>query len=709
MKRHLPLALCLWAAFGVIGLVDAGEPSVFGDADWLCPAPLARATNATVELRSPFVAARPGLAELAVSADAVYAVRLNGRTVVPSARLPDVPPRRFYDVWTLDGVKGGTNVLEFSLYYPGIDNSRFRAGSPGLRFALSGPGCAASSSGAAEWRFSASDRADGVPLLSVQQGFTFEYDATARPAVWQAVSADDRAPLMPGATWERRPFAPPEVLPFVAARRIARGRLDGSPVPADAAVGMDATRMLPDGGSADVREGVWHLLDLGREEAGLLEIEVDADAGTVIDIGHAEHAENGRIRTFLGGRHFAGRYRAREGRQTFCRWQCRVAGRYLQLHVRGARTRFALLRAGLRPVLRTDVAERPVPDGLDAREQAIWKTAVRTLRLSMHEHYEDCPWREQALYANDARNQMLAGRFAFEADGAFAAHSLDLLGAGTDVGDGWLELCMPARVAVTIPSFTFAWTLAVADHFRLYGDRAFAARMLPKVKDILGRRLAEMRGGLLPCPNGARYWQFYDWSPGLDGESAGAASDSGEVTFDAPLNLLFLQSLEEDADLAEALGEARTALAWRTAAAALRSCIRARFWNEGRGCFDTHAAAKGRANAHELTQALALLADAVPPPWRVAVAERLSGASDWIETTLSQSLHKYEALVRMGSPFRERAVRHMNATWGRMLDAGATSFWETKEGWRAFLGAGSLCHGWSAIPVYVYARARSED
>jgi len=37
-----------------------------------------------------------------------------------------------------------------------------------------------------------------------------------------------------------------------------------------------------------------------------------------------------------------------------------------------------------------------------------------------------------------------------------------------------------------------------------------------------------------------------------------------------------------------------------------------------------------------------------------------------------------------------------------MLYAGATSFWETEMGEADFSGAGSLCHGWSAAPVYYY-------
>ena len=37
-----------------------------------------------------------------------------------------------------------------------------------------------------------------------------------------------------------------------------------------------------------------------------------------------------------------------------------------------------------------------------------------------------------------------------------------------------------------------------------------------------------------------------------------------------------------------------------------------------------------------------------------------------------------------------------------MLDHGATTVWEDDEGAAAFDNAGSLCHGWSAIPIYYF-------
>lgn len=42
--------------------------------------------------------------------------------------------------------------------------------------------------------------------------------------------------------------------------------------------------------------------------------------------------------------------------------------------------------------------------------------------------------------------------------------------------------------------------------------------------------------------------------------------------------------------------------------------------------------------------------------------------------------------------------------WGHMLYNNATTFWETIRGEEDFANAGSLCHGWSAIPIYFYQK-----
>ena len=45
-------------------------------------------------------------------------------------------------------------------------------------------------------------------------------------------------------------------------------------------------------------------------------------------------------------------------------------------------------------------------------------------------------------------------------------------------------------------------------------------------------------------------------------------------------------------------------------------------------------------------------------------------------------------------------MQDIRRKYGYMLEQGGTTFWETEKGWQDFDGAGSLCHGWSAIPVF---------
>ena len=720
MKNHIRFgslaAVCVLAT-AVFGGVAAGGATVdFGDARWLWPAELGVATNTVVEFRQVFSSDRASSARLAIAADTVYHVELNGRAVY-WGRFPDIPPRRFYDVLPLGDMRPGENALKVSVYAQGADSFQTLPGDHGVMFAVEGDGVRAVSGTNTMWRVSSGDRREGVPMVTRMLGYSFDFDASRPPAEWKRIGFADAKRDALAFSMRERPVPRVEIMPAIASRIVGQGRLDGSPIPEDIAPGMDATLMseMPkgeffseDGKSVrpdNFKDGFYVLVDLGREECGFLAFDVDTDAGAVIDIGHAEHAENGRIRTLIGSRRFAGRYRARDGRQTYCRWAKRMAGRYIQMHVRGVRTRFVLNAVSVLPAV-FPVKERPAPAWLNSSERAIWDVGVRTLRLCMHEHYEDCPWREQALYANDARIQMLSGYFAFDSDCKMPELALELLSMGLDE-KGWIELCMPAKIGLAIPSFTFSWVMALGDHLTYRHDIAFTESMMPALRTIMSARAGELVDGLLPCPRGKRYWQFYDWEKDLSGnlENALAGVDDAVADqFDSPLNLFAILAFESAARCSMAVRDAETAARWRQVADRIRLAVRQKFWNGEKGQIETRLGAS--LAPAELSQALALLADAIPEDGRAGVVRKLSAPSDWTKTSLSQSLYKFEAL-RLAGGEAERAMRkEMEETWSAMLKAGATSFWEVSDGWKAFSDAGSLCHGWSAVPVYFYGSSR---
>ncbi len=690
-------ALTATAGLGAATVTEA-DP-VFNGARWVWPAELGAVTNTVVEFRRTFSNwdGPKSSAVLTIAADTVYSVELNGK-FVHRGRFPDVPPQRYYDEFVVDEVLAGPNELVIRLYVQGIDSFQHLAGDPGVMFRLRGRMFDIVSGTGMEWRRSTADRTDGLPRIDDQLGFALEHDAAAAPGRWQEVGELDCVKGAEAFQLSLRPVPRVEIGSELPARIVAVGGLDGSPVPELPAPGMDQTAMtaveleqfFESDGQTVRREyfdrGFYVLVDLGREEAGYAVLEVETDAGAVLDLGHAEHMEDGRIVAKVGYRHFANRYRTRAGRQRHVFWQNRIAGRYLQLQVRGVRDRFKLHRLTLEPAM-LPVPTMAEPDFAEARHRDIWRTCVRTLKLCMHEHYEDCPWREQALYGNDARIQMLAGYYAFGSGWKFPELSIELLGKGMRE-DGWLELCMPGKIAITIPSFAFSWVLMIDDHLKHCHDLAFTRRMLPRMKRFLDRRLSELEGGLLPCPAGERYWQFYEWTPGLDGD--GRELRAGEVRFDAPLNLWFVLALEAGARVADAAWDPESADAWRIAASKLRTRLREEFYDSG------------RLEPAELVQALAILAGVVPDADRSRIAEKLAAPSEWTECSLSQLLYKYEALIACGEKYAQKAQAAMVATWGAMLDQGATSFWEVKDGWKAFGNAGSLCHGWSAVPLGIW-------
>jgi hypothetical protein len=200
-------------------------------------------------------------------------------------------------------------------------------------------------------------------------------------------------------------------------------------------------------------------------------------------------------------------------------------------------------------------------------------------------------------------------------------------------------------------------------------------------------------------PVGPRYWYYYEWADGLGNTRPPADPNR----LDAPLNLFLLLALDEAAFLAYTVGDESFA-AWCSARRAeAAEAVRAAFWDAGAGAFRTYIGNGQAVHFAELTQSLALLAGILPDAEARALRAKLAAAgSGWVPCTLSHSIFKFDAL--MGEPDRYGTlVKDVIARdWGHMLRAGATSFWETIEGAAAFDDAGSLCHGWSAVPLYFY-------
>ena len=129
----------------------------------------------------------------------------------------------------------------------------------------------------------------------------------------------------------------------------------------------------------------------------------------------------------------------------------------------------------------------------------------------------------------------------------------------------------------------------------------------------------------------------------------------------------------------------------------VRKGIVSGFFDEDTGLFGTSFTDRNLYS--QLCNAFALLAGFGDQ----RTVDAVKNNKELIPATLSMLGYVYDALLEKDfDGNKEFALSDIREKYGYMLDKGATSFWETINGAGDFSKAGSLCHGWSAMPIYYY-------
>jgi len=650
---------------------------------------------------------------LDVSASDEYAVYINGN-FVDCGQYDDYPTYKIYD--TIDVSKycqAGENLLVIQVYYQGIGDASCVKSKPKLWYSLKTCGKIYNSGSDTLARTVSAYQSGEVERISPQRSFTFYYDARKEDSqTWSGACCID-CDIVP----VPRPVKKVNILPaakgkllnqgvFVSDKAAAKTTVSEmlfsdliAPRYAEAFISFkrqksDVERYtaypftLPCDGytfcAGENYDGVYMIIDLGSELSGFPYLEVDAEAGTVFDVAYGEHLDDGRVRAYIGGRNFAFRYTAKGGRQTFAYYFKRSTGRYLELHVRTNKP-FTLYHLS---VMHTEYPLKQMPylERLtDSLARKIYDISVNTLKLCMHEHYEDCPLREQAMYAMDSRNQALAGYYAFdEYEFPYACWKLFEPAIRPD---GMFPITVPSENPKTIPSFNLAWVIACEELVSYGGERynTFGDTMR-KVLDAFSQRAEQ---GVLSSLEGKTYWNYFEWADGL----AGNNNQSDKPQKSAALTLFFYAALRsyskvfDDGRYAEVMNN-------------VECNFHHTFWSEEQRAYRTFAE---EAHFAELVQALALWCGLVPDGLASDLRRELANDENpWTKVTISHYIYKMDALMAEPETYYADINRYIMQVWGSMVYSGSTTFWETIDGGDAFSKAGSLCHGWSAIPIYFW-------
>ena len=321
-------------------------------------------------------------AKIRISADSDYALFING-AFVDSNQFGDFEHYKIYDEIDISShLTKEENSLSILVWHLGKTSSRYAKATAGLIYEVEADGKIISESNAkTRARKSPAYENGREKEITSQLGLGFGYDATREDgALFTGEGFGCAVEVNKSATLYKRIGEKLRLLDGVRSKSI--------------------TRMLG---------GRYHLVDLGEETVGLLSLRFTTALAQKIRIDWGEDLQDGHVRRLIGARDFSVDYTAREGLNDYTNYMLRFGARYLEIY---SEEPISIDRAGLivqyYPTVTRSVK---LENELDQR---IYDLCTNTLRLSMMEHYVDCPWREQALYAFDSRNQMLSGYYAFE-------------------------------------------------------------------------------------------------------------------------------------------------------------------------------------------------------------------------------------------------------------------------------------------------------
>jgi len=431
-----------------------------------------------------------------------------------------------------------------------------------------------------------------------------------------------------------------------------------------------------------LNEGNHFLIDLLKEQTGFIKLQFNSKNKQKIKVAFGEHINDGCVREIIGNRTFSFEYIAKEGYNDFTSVLRRFGCRYLEVF---AEDEIDINYIGLVPTVYPFITKK-IKNNNPLRRK-IYNTSVYTLKCCYHEHYEDCPWREQAFYALDSRNQMLSGYFAFN-NHEQVRSSLRLI-ALDNRKDGLLSICYPSYFNLTIPSFSLHYFTAVYEYYKYTKDKTLLEEIYPKLKSLIDAFVKRIDNNLFIKFNEDCHWNFYEWKDGLD-------YPSSDDKTDLIINSLLIIALKNMDKISKILNidSNHEALIKN-----LQKQTNKTFYNKKDRLYFMSNSNKSYS---VLGNSLAILSGVASSKKRDYIADQIINNKELIPVTLSMKCFPYDALLKVSKKHKKFILKDIDTVYEKMLNAGATTFWETELGEKDFDNAGSLCHGWSALPIYYY-------
>ena len=335
----------------------------------------------------------------------------------------------------------------------------------------------------------------------------------------------------------------------------------------------------------------------------------------------------------------------------------------------------------------------------DETHKRIWEISERTLRLCMHETYEDCPYYEQMQYTQDSRLQILY-TYATTADDRLARQCMDDF-RRSQYYNGLLNGSYPSYEVNIIPGFSIHYILMVYDHMMYFGDKKLIQRHFSAIGRVLDyfedhltdEGYVDKIGGV----NGEQTnWSFVDWTTQWDDcEGAPSVTRKGPITMES---LEYIMGLQHAVKIAEYLGYRELANEWRNRYLAVQQAIRTCCMGEngmiqdgpGLDVYSQHCQVFGILT-DTLTDEILNEKKAFYKDTRTILLETILHKDTYAQCSVAMCYYLFRAMEKTG--LYDYTDQYWDI-WRRMLANNCTTCPESEAYGR------SECHAWGSLILY---------
>jgi len=327
---------------------------------------------------------------------------------------------------------------------------------------------------------------------------------------------------------------------------------------------------------------------------------------------------------------------------------------------------------------------------------AIWKTAVATLRSNMHDFYLDGIRRDGLVWHDGPLTLDAYERVFFDSDLSRQTLIAETLPENPSVRDLGI---------IDAPMYTI---VGFEQEFLARGDSGFSRMFRDRIEDILRfyESLQDERG-FVDARSVEPYGYFPDWS---------ATEESGPDAHGSPAygQMLLAGMFAAGARLAHAWQDDAAETRYRTTAERIRASVREAFWRPQQGLYINGIDRNGKLDTRTtpFAQAFAVAFDTAAPSEYGSLFRSLDDPSSRPANFSLSQVVELTAYAKAGRA--EGALKRLRSVWLPMIQNGYNRFfediWPQKDPVAQLAMyrrryANSLCHAWSgAAPVMAISR-----